>query len=93
METKIDYEKMFEDGSMLNRNYAGHEQFLMNKGTFIEIAKQITAEAIRLAAPLFAKIAENSNEILFNIEGDPEYRILNKQSIIDAVESITKQIV
>lgn len=30
-------EELFEEGSMLIRDYKGHEQMLMNEGTFIDI--------------------------------------------------------
>ena len=84
-EPKIDFEKMFESGSMLNRNYAGHEQMLMNEGTFVEISKEIVKEAIRLAAPLFAEEAA-LNDVTRN-------NLINKQSIIDVVEKVTNQII
>lgn len=32
--------ELFESGAMLHRNYAGHEQFLMNEGTFVELVQQ-----------------------------------------------------
>lgn len=37
--------KLFNDGSMLNRNYEGHEQMLMNEGTFIEIVSELLNSA------------------------------------------------
>ena|ERR1017187_6265645 len=44
--TELEEHNLFESGAMLNRNYAGHEQMLMNEGTFIEILRQQT-EALR----------------------------------------------
>ena len=33
--------QLFENGSMLVRDYKGHEQMLMNEGTFVEILNRI----------------------------------------------------
>lgn len=32
---------VFEQGSLLNRDFSGHEQMLMNEGTFIELSKSL----------------------------------------------------
>ena len=42
---KEQLKKLFEEGSLLNRNYAGHEQMLMNEGTFVEIVSELLKSA------------------------------------------------
>ena len=41
MEEK-EIKELFENGSLLHRDWQGHEQMLMNEGTFIEIIKRLT---------------------------------------------------
>lgn len=63
--------ELFEDGSMLIRDYKGYEQMLMNEGTFIAIVDE-TIEAVKnnIVLPdvigrselLFAFIAEVKKE-------------------------------
>lgn len=39
--------ELFESGAMLTRDYNGHEQLLMNEGTFIEIIDKLRSEIPR----------------------------------------------
>lgn len=40
-------EKLFDEGSMLVRDWDNHEQFLMNKGAFVEIVSTLTQRLTR----------------------------------------------
>ena len=78
-ETKIDYAAIFDKYFV--------QKYDTNVDTsteaIFEVMKDVATEAIRLAAPLFAGEA---NVTLSGLRVD-------KQSIIDAVEKVTKQIV
>lgn len=51
MKTKEEIKKLFDEGSMLVRDWQGNEQFLMNEGTFIEVAQSLSDSLGKDALP------------------------------------------
>ena len=98
-ETKIDYEKIIKQNYAPNSYYAREAVemrgiILLTELQVYSCIKQGITEAIRLAAPLFAKQARTKNRKHDNdASGQFDIQVVDQQSIIDAVESITKQIV
>ena len=91
-ETQIDYEKIVH-----NLPYEKDAQCVYSTSELYDAMRESATEAIRLAAPLFAEEAG-----IFSRYPRDEYGLVdttghiitevNKASIIDAVEKITKQV-
>lgn len=53
---------LFDSGAMLNRDYNGHQQMLMNEGAFIELADSYAeSEAVEFAKWIMDKKIEYEN--------------------------------
>ena len=90
-EPKIDFEKIYGNHIGINSE---HQYKHTAKEDVIAAMREATKEAIRLAAPLFAQEAETKVTRHKNdISGMFDYEIVDKQSIIDAVEKVTNQII
>ena len=83
MKTKTPKE-LFEDGSMLIRDYAGHEQMLMNEGTFIALLNQFKQPPEESEAIRFHQFAENwkrNKQIEDHYKTDAELYTIWKESL------------
>lgn len=85
--------KLFESGSVLVKDYSGHEQMLMNEGTFIEVVKgfiQSRQATVTPALPLPKKLIKMVGELRRGCDCEYDDRCSNCQAILDVKEYVKK---
>ena len=86
-EVKIDFEKIIKEYPEMELRHGGP---MIAKEYAVKCMRQSAIEAIRLAAPLFQEIILKE---ISNYDNGKYVNVVNPQSIIDAVEIVTKTVV
>ena len=81
--------ELFESGSLLHRNYAGHFQMLMNEGTFIEIMQKAQEEIQLLKNEIesLGRLSDIQHQTIMDLEKAQE----EKPTLKDFTAKIEKE--
>ncbi len=75
MKTEQELKELFDSGSLLNRDYSGHEQMLMNEGAFIAIVSELlSANKSEVDIPSMEQLEVLALKIFPAQEEDKEHR-------------------